>query len=609
MNKGAHMTATATANSRRVLIDNQGLAKLDHKLVESEGVKKLYAEGKIGHCGIATANGRIYPLGVMSREITRLQPRLEQSSLYAAVDHPGDGKSRIKDAGALIKGLRIEQDGTIWGKFQIIEDTDCGRNLAAILRAGGSVGVSSRGLGSTTQSESGQEVVGEDFRLVSFDFVLDPAVQTAYPSFFSEDVNVEKEMAAKVTPEAIKAKFPKIYAAIVEDAQNVASQTTVEAIRSEVEAEAEKAITESKEQLRDSFKAELYPEVVKELKEDFAAKLVRATVDIRKDVESVVRSEMLADPSVAGAKLTLEQIANLVSPFKPTGDAAKVIAEKDSTVDDLKKSLAKLEKAFEEMKGEKKLAEGKARELGFRLFVEKNVAGRSDGNSIREMIGDVKKITTVEELQSKVKNAIETADRALAEAVEQVKADLTEEQKVAEKKVEIAKKRAKKIEDQDTALRARVAELAEQLESVVSSKDKQLARQQAQIDQLTSRLDRAGQITEQLETKAFAASRLAGHPKKSEIMSQIQSGTLRGKKAVSKLAEETDFDADEMGATERVRHFFGRGKEHMPEEMRRQKEQLDEQISGTPLPNLEEQTELFGSVEEIRRLSGAGKRP
>lgn len=604
------MTATATANSRRVLIDNQGVAKLDHKLVEAEnGVKKLYAEGKIGHCGIATANGRIYPLGIMSREVTRLQPRLEQSSLYAAVDHPGDGKSRIRDAGALIKGLRIEQDGTIWGKFQIIEDTDCGRNLAAILRAGGSVGVSSRGLGSTTSNESGNEVVGEDFRLVSFDFVLDPAVQTAYPSFFSEDVNVEKEMSAKITPDAIKAKFPKIYAAIVEEAQNVASQTTVEAIRSEVEAEAEKAITESKDHLRDQFKAELYPEVVKELKEDFAAKLIRATADVRKEVESVVRSEMLADPAVAGAKLTLEQIANLVSPFRPTGDAAKVIAEKDASVEELKKSLAKLEKAFEAAQADKKLAEEKGRELAFKLFIEQRIASRSDAASIREMVGDVTKIASTKELKSKLEAAIQAADKALAEAVEQVKSELTEEHKVAEKKVEIAKKRARKIEEQDTALRARVAELTEQLETAIVAKDKQLARQQAQIDQLASRLERAGQITEQLETKAYAATRLAGHPKRSEIMSQIQSGALRGQKAVAKLAEDTDFDADQMGAQERVRHFFGKGQEHMPEEMRRQKEELTEQ-GATPLPNLEEQdVSLFGSVEEIRRLSGAGKRP
>jgi len=598
------MTATTTTN-RRVLIDNQGVAKLNASIEESEGgKKKLFAEGKIGHCGVATANGRIYPLPIVSREITRLHPRLEQSSLYAAVDHPGDGKSRIRDAGAIIRGLRIEGNGEIWGKFQILEDTDCGRNLAAILRAGGAVGVSSRGLGSTSpHHESGQEVVGEDFRLVSFDFVLDPAVNTAYPSFFSEDTNVEKEMMAKVTPDALRAKFPTIVKQII------ASQTAVEAIRGEIEADVERAVVESKDSLRDQFKAELYPEVVKELREDFGAKLIRATADIRKDVETVVRSEMAADPEIAGAKLAMEEIAKIVSPFKPAADVKRMIDEKDSVVAELQKSFSKLERELNRVKTEQQVAEQKARELGFRLFVEKSLAGRGDANTIREMIGDVRQIATVEDLQQKVKSAIAAGDQALNEAVKMVKESLDEDHKVSERKAEFAEKRIKKAEERDEKLRSKVNELTEQLQGALAEKDSQLSKQQKQIDALAAKLTQAGQIAEQLETQAFAATRLAGHPKKSEILSQIQSGSLRGRKAVSKLAEETDFDADELGAQERVRHFFGKGRESMPEEMRKQREQLDESATGgTPIPNLEGAEQYFGSVEEIRRLSGAGRR-
>src|SRR6266478_1428620 len=155
---------TANAN-RQVLVDTSGPIKLNIGIEEAEGgKKKLFAEGKIGHCDIPTANGRVYTRPIMSRELNKLQPRIEQASLMSAVDHPGDGKSRIGDTGAIIRSLKIEQDGTIKGKFEIIEDTTKGRDLAAILRAGGTVGVSSRGLGSTS-SVGGHEVVGEDFRL------------------------------------------------------------------------------------------------------------------------------------------------------------------------------------------------------------------------------------------------------------------------------------------------------------------------------------------------------------------------------------------------------------------------------------------------------------
>lgn len=598
------MPATMTTE-RRVLIDNQGIAKLSSKLEESEsGGKKLYAEGKIGHCGIATANGRIYPLTIMGREVDRLQPRIQESSIYAAVDHPGDGKSRIRDAGAIIRGLRIENDGTIWGKFQIIEDTDCGRNLAAILRAGGSVGVSSRGLGSTRPSESGQEVVGEDFRLVSFDFVLDPAVSTAYPKFFAEQA--DPGLAEQLNTDDLRTKFPKLVQSIEEQARSVATQTTVEAMRAEMEADVEKAIERSRDALREDMKSELYPEVVKELKEDFGAKLVRATADIRRDVEAVVRSEMAADPEVAGAKLALEQIARIVVPFKPPVDVKKVIDEKDGSIQKLEQSIKKLERELESVRAENTQAANQARSLGFRLYVEKKLNGRDDAETVREMIGDVNSITSVEDLQQKVESAIRSADKALDEAKNRVRADVDNTVRVEQRKAEIAAKRAARYEAQDAELRAQVARLTEQLEQEIAAKNNTIVQQNKRLAEMDERLNRAGQIVEQMEAKSYAATRLAGHPQRTDILRRVERGELRGKKAINQVAEEADIGADEMGAQERVRSFFGKGREFASENERRSKEVLQESAAGgTPVPNLEG---MAISMEEIRALGNGATR-
>ena len=586
---------------RRVLIDNTASVKLQINEA-TDGSKRLYAEGKIGHAGTATANGRVYPLPIVGRELTRLQPRIEQASLYAAVDHPGDGKSRIMNAGAIIRGLRVEQDGTIWGKFEIVEETDCGRNLAALLRRGGAVGVSSRGLGSTSTNESGHEVVGEDFRLVSFDFVLDPAVQTAYPQFFSES----EEQLSKVTVDALRAKFPHLVKAIEESANHVASSTTVEAIRADVEADVERALVASKDQLREQFKSELYPEVVREIKEDFGVKLIRATADIRKEVESVVRSELAADPSVAGAKMALEAIANIVSPFKPPADVKKVIDERDAAIVELKKTLSSLEKEIDKVRSESQTNANQARQLGFRLFVEKKLAGRTDSESIREMIGDVKAIATVEALQQKVEAAIQSADKALEEATNRVKQEMEAESRVSSKKAELAAKRAELAESANEATRSKLVELTERVDSALSAKNAQIAEQAELIDQLERKLEKAARIAEQLDTKAFATTRLVGHPKRSEILREIETGSLRGRKAVSAVAETNDINADAMNASERVRHFFGKGREHMPEEQRRQKEITEQRQTRTPVPNLED---LDLSMEEIRKLARAGEPP
>lgn len=598
------MPATMTIE-RRVLIDNQGIAKLSSKIEESEsGGKKLYAEGKIGHCGIATANGRIYPLSIMGREVDRLQTRISESSIYAAVDHPGDGKSRIRDAGAIIRGLRIESDGTIWGKFQIIEDTDCGRNLAAILRAGGSVGVSSRGLGSTRPAESGQEVVGEDFRLVSFDFVLDPAVSTAYPKFFAEQA--DDGLAEQLTTDDLRAKFPKLVKSIEEQSLSVASQTTVEAMRAEMEADVEKAIERSRGALREDLKSELYPEVVKELKEDFGAKLVRATADIRRDVEAVVRSEMAADPEVAGAKLALEQIARLVVPFRPPVDVKKVIDEKDGSIQKLEQSIKKLERELESVRDESVQNADHARNLGFRLYVEKKLSGRPDADTIREMVGDIASITNVEDLQQKVESAIRSADKALEEAKIRVRSDLDNNLKIEQKKASIAQRRAERYESQDAELRAQVSRLTERLEQEISAKNATISKQNRLLSEMEERLGRAGQIVEQLEAKSYASTRLAGHPQKKDILGRIERGELRGKKAINQVAQEADYSADEMGAQERVRSYFGKGREFASEHERRAQEVLSEtSTGGTPVPNLEG---MAISMEEIRALGGGGSR-
>lgn len=599
--------STTLITERRVLIDNQGVAKLNASIVESENGddKKLYAEGKIGHCDIPTANGRIYTTNIMRREIERLGSRIAESSLYAAVDHPGDGKSRIRDTGAIIRGLRIEQNGEIWGKFQIIEETDHGRNLAAILRAGGAVGVSSRGLGSTRpHHESGKEVVGEDFRLVAFDFVLDPAVSTAYPKFFSES---DEGLSEDVTVDDLRAKFPAVVRMIEESSCNLASETAVEAMRVEMEADVQEALKQSKDELREQFRAELYPELVKELKEDFAAKLVRATAGIREDVEAVVRSEMAADPEVAGAKLALESIAKIVVPFKPPVDVQQVIDEKHGEVQKLEQSLKNLEKKVDEALQQKQVAEDHARAFGFRLYVAERLEGRADADSIKEMIGDVSNITEVEALQQRVEQALQSADKALEEAKKLVSEEDNAALRIEQQKAKLARQRAERLKEQDDELRAQVARLTERLEEGLAAKDRTITRQAQQLDEMSSRLGRANQIAEQLNDKTYAADRLAGHPRRSELMGRIERGEVRGRKRINQIAEQSDWTADQLGQ-ENVRRFFSNGREFQSETDRRDREVMVENTGGgrgTPVPNMEH-TDI--SMEMIRELGSAKRR-
>ena len=66
-----------------------------------------------------------------------------------------------------------------YGKVLVAEDVDAGRKLKGLLKAGFTLGISSRGVGSV-KSQGGKDIVQEDFELIAFDFVSSPSTPGAY---------------------------------------------------------------------------------------------------------------------------------------------------------------------------------------------------------------------------------------------------------------------------------------------------------------------------------------------------------------------------------------------------------------------------------------------
>lgn len=71
------------------------------------------------------------------------------------------------------------QGKDLYGKVLIAEDTIAGKNLKGLLKAGFTLGISSRGVGSV-KSQGGNDIVQEDFELIAFDFVSSPSTPGAY---------------------------------------------------------------------------------------------------------------------------------------------------------------------------------------------------------------------------------------------------------------------------------------------------------------------------------------------------------------------------------------------------------------------------------------------
>jgi hypothetical protein len=187
---------TATKLRGTLLVDTIPGVRL--QLVESSKTRgKLVVRGVFAHIGRPTANGRVYPLKIFERQIARLKEAMVEGGLFGHLDHPPDGTTLLKDASHLVTKLEIEGD-RVYGEARIM-DTPEGLKLRAIYAAGARVGVSSRGFGSTRKDNQGNDVVQDDFELLTFDFVAEPAAAT-YPEAFTEKKETgmdQKQLKAK----------------------------------------------------------------------------------------------------------------------------------------------------------------------------------------------------------------------------------------------------------------------------------------------------------------------------------------------------------------------------------------------------------------------------
>lgn len=181
---------------------------------DSSGKKYLHFEAEVQRADTRNRNGRVYPRSVLEREVNRFKSRIADKTAFGEGDHPERSESISRQA-VLWEDVRMETDGRVIGRAKVL-DTAVGRDLAAILEAGGRPGISSRGSGSVTMRDyegSKVEWVNDDYQLITFDPVVTPSVASARTSrVFVE--NLEETMDVKTFAE-LKAKFPAVYESLV----------------------------------------------------------------------------------------------------------------------------------------------------------------------------------------------------------------------------------------------------------------------------------------------------------------------------------------------------------------------------------------------------------
>ena len=141
--------------------------------------KEQYIKGIFMQSDIKNQNGRVYPFGILQKEVKNYNNRfIKESRALGELGHPQGPTINLDRVSHMI--TELQEDGKNFiGKAKIM-DTPNGKIVKNLLSSGVRLGVSSRGLGSVKTNKSGVNEVQKDFILSTVDIVSDPSAPEAF---------------------------------------------------------------------------------------------------------------------------------------------------------------------------------------------------------------------------------------------------------------------------------------------------------------------------------------------------------------------------------------------------------------------------------------------
>ena len=143
----------------------------------AENSGKIVMKGILQKANTLNQNGRIYPLNILTREIQNYQKFIRENRALGECDHPAASVVELKNASHIVRSARME-NGTVYGTVELL-NTPSGKILQSLVESGVTLGISSRGVGST-RKQGEHDVVQDDFQLICFDFVSEPSTPGAF---------------------------------------------------------------------------------------------------------------------------------------------------------------------------------------------------------------------------------------------------------------------------------------------------------------------------------------------------------------------------------------------------------------------------------------------
>ena len=156
------------------------------KEIKEKNGGKIILRGVLQKSNTLNQNGRIYPKSILSREIDNYQKIIRENRALGECDHPESSVVELKNASHIVREAYMDGD-IVYGSIEIL-DTPSGKIIQNLIESGVTLGISSRGVGSTKRQNSSQ-VVQDDFQLICFDMVSEPSTPGAFMLKESVDRN------------------------------------------------------------------------------------------------------------------------------------------------------------------------------------------------------------------------------------------------------------------------------------------------------------------------------------------------------------------------------------------------------------------------------------
>ena len=140
-------------------------------------VKRLCIEGVFLQGGIKNRNGRMYPVDILDREVSRYNKTfVDQGRALGELGHPEGPTVNLDRVSHMLTSMWMDGHNG-YGKLKILP-TPMGKLVETMLQSGVKLGVSSRGSGNVDEASGNVS----EFDIITVDVVAQPSAPNAYPT-------------------------------------------------------------------------------------------------------------------------------------------------------------------------------------------------------------------------------------------------------------------------------------------------------------------------------------------------------------------------------------------------------------------------------------------